>query len=397
MARALNKLTAVAVKAAAPGKYSDGGGLWLHKREDGGGQWVLRVTVHGRRREMGLGSASAVSLKEARESAERWRGSVRDGSDPIKERERLRREAARNLHLLKDIALDAFESRKAELKGDGMAGRWFSPLELHILPRLGKVPVAEIDQTDIRDTLAPIWHLKADTARKAMNRLSICMKHAAALGLDVDLQATEKARALLGKQRHKAENIPALPWRDVPGFYDSLNDGNVTHLALRLLILTGVRSAPLRFLRSEQVEAGVWTIPGAGMKGRRDATPDFRVPLSPEALAVIEAAKRHARDGYLFPSIRKGVISDATMSRMMERREMAARPHGFRSSLRDWIAEATETPHDIAETCLGHVVGGSVERAYRRTDFLEQRRVLMERWAKHVTGQNGQVLQMVKG
>ena len=90
------------------------------------------------------------------------------------------------------------------------------------------------------------------------------------------------------------------------------------------------------------------------------------------------------------------MISDATMSRLMERREMDARPHGFRSSLRDWIAETTDTPHEIAETCLGHTVGGSVERAYRRTDYLEQRRVLMERWAKHVTGQNGQVLQMVK-
>ncbi len=99
-----------------------------------------------------------------------------------------------------------------------MAGRWFSPLELHVLPKLGKVPVAEIDQLDIRDTLAPIWHTKADTARKAINRLSICMTHAAALGLDVDLQATDKARALLGKQRHKVVNVPSVPWQEVPAF-----------------------------------------------------------------------------------------------------------------------------------------------------------------------------------
>lgn len=102
------------------------------------------------------------------------------------------------MHVLNDIALDAFESRKAELKGDGKAGRWFSPLELHILPKLGKMPVSEIDQRDIRDALAPIWHEKSETARKAMNRLGICIKHAAALGLDVDIQATEKAKALLG-------------------------------------------------------------------------------------------------------------------------------------------------------------------------------------------------------
>lgn len=396
MTRAMNKLTAVKVRSCAPGKYSDGGGLWLVKREDGGGQWVLRVTIHGRRREMGLGSASEASLKEVREVAEGWRASVRDGKDPIKERERQRREAARNLHVLNDIALDAFESRKAELKGDGMAGRWFSPLELHVLPRLGKIPVADIDQNDIRDCLAPIWHKKAATARKAMNRLGICLKHAAALGLDVDLQATEKATALLGKQRHKVVHVPSLPWREVPAFYASLSDGSITHLALRLLILTGVRSGPLRFIRQDQIETGVWTIPGAAMKGRRDMTADFKVPLSIEAQAVIAQTLPLARGGYLFPSVRKGVISDATMSRLMERREMGARPHGFRSSLRDWIAETTDAPHEVAETALGHTVGGSVERAYRRTDYLEQRRVLMERWAKHVSGQNGQVLQMVK-
>ena len=396
MARTLNNLSAVEVRTAKPGKHSDGGGLWLVKREDGGGQWVLRVTVHGRRREMGLGSLSDVSLKEARENASKWNAVAREEKDPIKERERLRREAARNLHLLKDIAADAFESRKAELKGDGTAGRWFSPLALHILPKLGKVPVAEINQTDIRDTLAPIWHSKAETARKALNRLGICLKHGAALGLDVDLQATEKAAALLGKQRHKPQNVPALPWQEVPAFYANLSDGTITHLALRLLILTGVRSGPLRFLRPEQISGDVWTIPGENMKGRVDATADYRVPLSTEALAVIEQAKPLARDGFLFPSFRKGVISDATMSRLMERAKMEARPHGFRSSLRDWIAEATETPHEIAETCLGHVVGGSVERAYRRTDFLEQRRVLMERWAKHVIGQNGKVVQMVR-
>ena len=395
-AHSLNKLTAQEVKGAESGKHCDGGGLWLHKREDGGGQWVLRVTVHGRRREMGLGSAQDVTLKDARTLAAKWRGLAAAEVDPIKQREKERRDALRNLHLLKDIAVDAFESRKAELKGDGEAGRWFSPIRLYVLPKLGNVPVAEIDQTDIRDTLAPIWHAKAETAKKALNRLAICMKHAAALGLDVDLQAADKARALLGKQRHKAQNLPAMPWQEVPAFYAALSDGSVTHLALRLLILTGVRSAPLRFLRLDQIEGNVWTIPGDGMKGRRDATPDYRVPLSPEALEVIKQAMPLARDGFLFPSVRRGVISDMTMGRLMERAKLDARPHGFRTSLRVWLAEATDTAHEVAESCLSHVVGGTVERAYRRTDYLEQRQIVMARWAKHVTGQNGQVLQLVK-
>ena len=395
--RATNRLSAKGAASLGPGKYADGAGLWLVKEEHARGKWVLRVTVHGRRREMGLGAFPAVPLAEARQRADAARAKVRAGLDPIKERERAKRDAARDLHLLKDVALDAFESRKAELKGDGKAGRWFSPLALHVLPKLGKVPVSDIDQTDIRDCLAPIWHSKAETAQKAIGRLALCMKHAAALGLQVDLQAVEKARALLGKPRHRAENIPAMPWQDVPEFYASLNDGTITHLALRLLILTGVRSAPLRFLHENQINGDVWTIPAETMKGRRDATAEFRVPLVPEALAVIDAAKSHARDGFLFPSVRKGVISDATMSRLMERREMEARPHGFRSSLRDWLAEATDAPHDVAETMMGHVVGGAVERAYRRTDFLEQRRVLLARWAMHVTGQSGAVVKLATG
>ncbi|AXT28944.1 DUF4102 domain-containing protein (plasmid) [Ruegeria sp. AD91A] len=207
--RQTNKLSGAKVKTADAGKYGDGGGLWLHKRDVKHGKWVLLVTVHGRRREMGLGAYPDVSLKEAREDAEKWRAVARKDLDPIKEREKERRQLERNMHLLKDIALDAFESRKAELKGDGKAGRWFSPLELHVLPKLGKVPVADIDQIDIRDTLAPIWHVKAETASKAMDRLGICLKHAAALGLDVDMQATMKAKALLGKQRHNAASQSA--------------------------------------------------------------------------------------------------------------------------------------------------------------------------------------------
>lgn len=128
------------------------------------------------------------------------------------------------------------------------------------------------------------------------------------------------------------------------------------------------------------------------MKGRKGATSDFRVPLSQEALEIIDQAMPLMRDGFLFPSVRKGVISDATMSRFMERRKMDARPHGFRSSFRDWIAETTNTPHDVAETALGHVVGGSVERAYRRTDHFDQRKVLMQRWATQVTRDNVSVV-----
>jgi integrase len=393
--RAKNRLTATFMKAPTVGKHCDGAGLWLVVRDDGGAQWVLRVTVHGRRREMGLGGYPALGLAQARKLAGRWRDVAAAGRDPIKEREAEERAARREDISLAVITEDAFEARKAELKGDGTAGRWLSPLTIHVLPKLGKVPVTDLDQRDTRDTLAPLWHTKADTARKALNRLSIVLKHAAALGLDVDLQATEKAKALLGKSRHVAKNIPAMAWADVPTFYASLEEPTPTHLALRLLILTGVRSSPLRHIRLDQIEGDIWTIPAEGMKGRKGATEAFRVPLSLEAQRIIDLARPHARNGFLFPNNRQGVISDMTLSRHMERRGLEARPHGFRSSLRDWLAEATDAPHEVAEAMLAHVVDGGTVRAYRRTDFLEQRRKLAERWADHVTGGAGRVVKLV--
>lgn len=394
--RAKDRLSAGFLKSPPVGKHCDGAGLWLVVREDGGAQWVLRVTVHGRRREMGLGGYPSLRLADARKLAGRWRDVAALGRDPIKEREAEERAARREDITLAIITADAFESRKAELKGDGTAGRWLSPLTLHVLPKLGKVPVTDIDQRDIRDVLKPIWHEKADTARKALNRLSIVLKHAAALGLDVDLQATEKAKALLGKSRHVAKNIPAMAWADVPGFYASLEEPTPTHVALRLLILTGVRSTPLRNIRLDQIEGDMWTVPAEAMKGRKGATEAFRVPLSREALRIIDLARPHARNGYLFPNKQKGVISDMTLSRHMERRGLQARPHGFRTSLRTWLAEATDAPHEVAEWMLSHAVDGGVVRAYRRTDFVEQRRALAERWADLVTGGSGRIVKLAE-
>ena len=394
--RAKNRLTAGFLKSPPIGKHCDGAGLWLVQREDGGAQWVLRVTIHGRRREMGLGGYPALGLADARKVAERWRSVAAGGRDPVKEREAEVRAARREDISLAIITADAFEARKAELKDDGKAGRWLSPLNLHVLPKLGKVPVTDLDQRDIRDTLAPIWHVKADTARKAMNRLSIVLRHAAALGLDVDLQATEKAKALLGKARHVAKNIPAMDWREVPDFYASLEEPTLTHLALRLLILNpGVRSKPIRLLRLEELDGDVWTVPAENLKGRKGATVDFRMPLSKEAQRVIDLARPHARNGFLFPNTRGGVISDMTLSRHMERRGLEARPHGFRSSLRIWLAEVTDAPHEVAEAMIAHKTDSAVVRAYRRTDFLEQRAKLAERWADHVTGGDGQVVKLV--
>ena len=155
-----------------------------------------------------------------------------------------------------------------------------------MLPKLGRVAIEDLDQNDIKAALAPIWHEKGETAKKAITRLKVILKHAVAKGLDVDLQATDKARVLLGKSRQKTEHIAALPWADVPDFYATLTDGSVCHLALRLLILTAARSAEVRFARLDEMEGATWVIPAERMK----AGVTHRIPLSEEALAVIAEA-----------------------------------------------------------------------------------------------------------
>ena len=384
--RTRHKLSAAFVKSAPAGKYNDGGGLWLHAVNEARAKWFYRFTLHGKRREMGLGTLTDVSLQRAREAADAARNLVLQGVDPILQRDKERRDAIRYDNTLRKIAEEAFEARKAELRDDGKAGRWFSPLELHVLPKLGYYPVSSIDQRLIRDTLGPIWHEKAVTARKAMNRLGLVLQHAAALGLDVDIQATDKAKALLGKQRHRTQHIEAMPWQEVPAFYSSLQEPTIANLAMKLLILTGHRVKPVRFLRLEHINGNIWTAPPELLKGKKDATEAFRCHLSNDALRIIELAKPLARDGFLFPSIRKGVMSDATLSRMMERRGLKARPHGFRTSLRVWLEDQTDASFEAKETMVQHTIGGAVERAYRRTDYLEQRTPLYERWARFVAG-----------
>lgn len=386
-------LSAAFVKTAPPGKHADGAGLWAYVREPGNGFWVLRYHVHGKRREAGLGSLKAVTLAEARAKAAAARAQIASGVDPIREKHKQARAASKADSVFAVIAAQCFEARKAELKGDGLAGRWWSPVQHHAIPALGRLPVDEITARDIRDALAGVWH-KGDVGRKTINRINVILRYAAALGLEVDLQAPLKARALLGKSRHEPKHIEAVPWAEVPTFYASLAEPSPVNLCIRLVILTGVRSKPARFLRLEQISGDVWTVPGDLVKGLKGKTSDFRVPLSREALAVIEAAKAHERGGYLFPSVREGVVSDMSMSQLMARRKMVARPHGFRSSLRVWLAEATDASHEVAEAVLGHATGSAVSRAYQRSDFLEQRRALLERWGDFVAGGSGAVVQL---
>lgn len=370
-----NTLTQLQVKALGRGKYADGQGLWLCKSRKDAGKWMLRLSIDGRRREMGLGRWPDVSIAEARECASTARRKLRGGVDPIEERAKQRKKTKR---LTVAEAVDGcFVARQAELKGDGKAGRWMSPLQLHIIPKIGGLAVEDLDQHGIKRALDPIWHTKADTARKALNRINLTLKHAAALGLDVDLQATMKARALLGKQRHVPKHIPSLPYPDAPTFYQWLCTNELTSvLALRLLMLTVARTSEIRMAAFDEFQDDIWVIP----KSRTKTGIEHRIPLVAEAQAIVTQCRQAEGQALLFPSPTGKPMSDATMSRFMEREGYKARPHGFRATFRTWVEEQTDTPFEIKEAVLGHTVDSDVVRAYQRSDRLEKRRELMNEW-----------------
>ncbi len=347
----VNALSQMKAKHLPAGKHADGQGLWLVKRSKLSGKWILRLTIDGRRREMGLGPWPDVSIAEARGRAEDARRRVRDGDDPIEQRAARRLRAKR---LTVEEAIEGcFAARQAELKADGKAGRWLSPLAVHIVPAIGDVAIEDLDQHVIRKVLEPIWHEKPDTARKAMNRLNLTLKHAAALGLEVDMQATMKARALLGKQRHTVEHVPSIPYREAPAFYRVLCGKTFFSChALRFLMLTAARTSEIRFARRDDLAGDVLVIPAE----RTKTGTEHRIPLSSEACDLIAQTQRLHDSDLLFPSPSGKPMSDATMARFMEREGYDARPHSFRSTFRTWVEECTDALSGISAHGTSEVI-----------------------------------------
>ncbi len=370
-----NALTQLSAKSSDKGKYAGGQGLWLVKRDKQFGKWILRLVVKGKRREMGLGRWPDVTIAEARERAAGARKQVRDGVDPIEER--AKQNHAPKAVSVADAAQGCFEAKKAELKNEDSKGRWLALLNRNILPKLGKMPIESLTQHHIKEALEPIWHEKPESARKSLNRLNMTLKYAAALGLDVDMQATLKARALLGKQRHKVTHIPSMPYQDAPKFYHWLTTlpGSVP-LALRFLILTVARTSEVRLATAAEIEGDVWTLPPE----RTKTAQEHRIPLTDEAQKVVQAAKDQSPNEFLFVGLREKPLSDMSMSSFMKREGYEARPHGFWATFRTWVEEQTDTPFEVKETALGHVVDTGVVGAYQRSDRLDKRRLLMEKW-----------------
>ncbi|MEP2990632.1 MAG: site-specific integrase [Parasphingorhabdus sp.] len=256
--------------------------------------------------------------------------------------------------------------------------RWMGLLNHHVLPIISDRPVEDIDKHMIKKTLQPIWHEKAETARKAIGHIGQVIQYSAALGLDVDMQATMKARALLGKQAHKVQHIPSMPYQEAPKFYQRLKtESGVVPLALRFLILTVARTTEVRLATFDEIEGDVWTLSGERTKTGQK----HRIPLTKEALAVVKAAREQSDNQHLFNAMRGKPMSDMAMSLFMKREGYGARPHGFRATFRTWVEEQTDTPFEVKENALGHSVDTGVIGAYQRSDRLEKRTKLASLWS----------------
>ena len=364
---------------AEPGRYCDGQGLYLEVQPSGSRSWVQRVAVRGRRREIGLGSFPLVSLDEARAEAFANRKLARAGGDPVAERR------AAGGPAFAEAAERVWRQMRPGWRNPRYGRDWLAGLVRFALPRLGRMPVAEVTTADVIETLRPVWHTRPTTARRVLQRIGLVMEWSVAMGYRTH-NPCGRLGLVLGRQQHRTRHMPALPHREVASAIAAVRGSGarpVVKLAFEFLVLTAGRSGEVRGAEWRELDAaaGVWTIPASRMKAKRE----HRVPLCGRALEVLAEARGLGGGGGLaFPTSRGRPLKDMALSGLLKELEIAAVPHGFRSSFRDWAAEKTDHPREVVEAALAHVVRNPVEAAYARSDLFERRRRLMDDWAGYL-------------
>ena len=392
MARTIGKLTAMTVvRAARRGYYGDGGGLYLQVSDSGAKSWVFRFKDAGRLREMGLGPLHTIGLADARQRAQECRKSRLDGLDPIEAR-RARRSAlkldAAKAMTFKACAERYVASHKVGWRNAKHAAQWTATLETYVYRFFGGLPVQAVDVGLILKAVEPIWATKPETASRVRGRIESILDWATARGYR---EGENPARwrghleNLLPRRSkvRRVEHHAALPYAEVAGFMTRLRQQEgIAARALEFAILTAARTGEVIGAKWSEINVAerLWTVPGERMKAGKE----HRVPLADAAMVVIEQMKAIRSSDYVFSGARRGRplsnMAFLMLLRRMGRADLTA--HGFRSSFRDWAAERTNSPAEVAEMALAHAVSDKVEAAYRRGDLFEKRRQLAAVWAK---------------
>jgi len=392
MPKKARELSAVQVKRLTqPGFYAVGGvaGLHLQVKRSGARSWILRATVAGKRRDIGLGGYPDVPLALAREGAREARSAIREGCDPVEERKARKRalKAAQAKSLtFSEAAVRCHQAKVPEFRSAKHQADWIRSINRYADPIIGDLPVAELELSHILEVLKPIWEAKTETATRVRQRIESIIAWATVSGYRSgenparwkgNLEYTLPNPSKLRKTRH----FPALPWHQVGEFVAELRRREgMAAKALEFLILTAARSGEVRLAVWDEIdlESALWTIPGERMKAGRS----HRVPLSKPAVAILKALPRFEGVPFVFASPRGGPLSDMSISAVCRRMEVDAVPHGFRSSFKDWARSATRFPDEVSELALAHVSSDATRAAYARDELLPVRATLMADWAK---------------
>lgn len=391
--RTLHRLSALAVaNAKSKGLYHDGGGLYLQVSASGAKSWIYRYSLHGRAREMGLGSLRDISLAYARIKVAGFRRQRADGIDPIEmrraERHGAKLEAAKAI-TFQECAEAYIEANKSGWGNPKHVAQWSASLQSYAYPVFGSLSVQAIDTALAMKVLEPIWSTKTETASRVRGRIESVLDWARARGYR---QGENPARwrghienLLPARSRVRViQHHPALPYEEVGTFVRSLSgQEGLAAKALEFLILTAARTGEVVGARWDEIDLdkATWTVPAHRIKARRE----HRVPLSPRAMVILRELN-DTRCGEFVFSVGDGKRPPSNMAllsllKRMGRADLTA--HGFRSTFRDWAAERTNYPREVAEMALAHAVGDKVEAAYRRGDLFQKRRRIMDDWAKY--------------
>ena len=383
----MGKLTATSVRAAkAAGRYGDGDGLFLMVGASGSKSWLVRVQKDGKRRDIGLGGAGKVSLALARDRAVIVRSQVEAGIDPVAERRK-----AIGVPTFREAAALVHAEHKRGWRNAKHGGQWLATLTTYAFPTLGDVSVSRVEAPAVRDALAAIWLTKPETARRLRQRIATVIDWAVAKGYRDGPLAMAVIDKALPRQRQAVKHHSALPHAAMPEFMATLRaKETMGRLALEAVIWTAARSGEVRLATWGELdlEAALWTIPADRMKAKRAHV----VPLSLPAVALFERMKAHRRgdSDLVFPGTgRSKPLSDMTLTKALRDMKVDAVPHGFRSTFRDWVAEQTNWPAELAEAALAHVIADKTVAAYQRGSMLDKRRTMMAAWADFCEGESG--------